>query len=149
MSTRDNVSGAVVAIAGVSTYLATDATYPAAGVDTRGADGAKMFVRTGPFSFTSGNNVEWRLQHSNTTTNGDFVAVEQKDVIGVTVGANGALVKYVDTVAAAGALLTVGYRGPRRYIRLASVKDGTVTNATAQVFSELTYLHREGKTVTS
>jgi hypothetical protein len=148
MSTRDNISGAVTAIAGVSSDVTTPLKAPLAGLDTRGADAANLHIRSGAFSYTGTNFLEWRMQHSDTVTDGDFTAVAQADVVGATVGANGAVVKYDDTVAAPGALLSVGYIGPKRYVRVVSVIGGTVT-AVAEVLSELTYLHREGKVVAS
>ena len=147
MSTRDNVSGALTAIALKTQDLNTDRKSDA--VDTRAADGVKLLLVTGDaFTFTSTNKLSWRIQHSDTTTDGDFEAVEQGDVIGATVGANGQVVEYVAAITG-GRVLPVGYRGPKRYVRAITVKGGTITNAMGTVVSELTYLHREGKTVTS
>lgn len=149
MSTRDNVNGAVMSIALKTTDLNTNVSAPLTGVDTRDADAAKLLIFTGDgFTFTSVNKVEWRIQHSDTTTDGDFEAVTQDDVIGVTVGTNGAVVSY-EAAIAGGRLVSVGYRGNRRYIRAVSVKGGTITGALATVLAELTYRHQEGAVVAS
>ncbi len=149
MSTRDNVNNAVVSIALKTTVLTTDVQAPATGVDTRDADAAKLLIFTGDaFTFDGSNKVEWRIQHSNTTVDGDFAAVTQDDVIGVTVGANGVVAAYAAAIAG-GRLVSVGYRGNRRYIRAVSVKTGTITGALGTVLAELTYLHQEGPVVAS
>ena len=149
MSTRDNVNNAVMSIALKTTDLNTNVSAPLTGVDTRDADAAKLLIFTGDaVTFTDTNKVEWRIQHSNTTTDGDFEAVTQDDVIGATVGTNGAVVSYEEAITG-GALLSVGYRGNRRYIRAVSVKGGTVTGALATVLAELTYRHQEGAVVAS
>ncbi len=149
MSTRDNVNNAVVSIALKTTDLNTNVKAPLLGVDTREADAAKLLIFTGDGkTFDSTDKVEWRIQHSDTTTDGDFEAVTQDDVIGVTVGANGVVAAYAAAITG-GRLVSVGYRGNRRYIRAVSVKGGTITGALATVLAELTYRHQEGPVVAS
>lgn len=149
MSTRDNVNNAVMSIALKTTDLDTNVSAPLLGVDTRDADAAKLLIFTGDGkTFDGSNKVEWRIQHSNTTSNGDFVAVTQDDVIGVTVGANGVVAAYAAAITG-GRLVSVGYRGNRRYIRAVSVKTGDISGALATVLAELTYLHQEGAVVAS
>jgi hypothetical protein len=136
---RDNLNTARSTLMLAPLDLNTDRT--SAVLDTRGADAVKIQIATGGFSFTSTNKVSWRLQHSVNGT--DFDPVVTADVIGVTVGSNGQLVEYVATVAAGGVLLSVGYKGARRYLRVVSVKGGTVTGAIGAIKSEETLLSKE------
>ena len=138
---RDNVSNSTGALLLQPLDLNTDRT--SALVDTQGADAVKVEIVTGDaVTFTTTNKVSWRLQHSDETGAGTFTAVEQADVIGVTVGANGQLVEYTAAITG-GRRLVAGYKGAKRYLRVVSVKGGTVTGAIGSVTSELTYLHRE------
>jgi hypothetical protein len=111
-------------------------------LDTQGADAVKLVVTTGDgVTYTGTNKVSWRLQHSDTTTDGDFAAVVQADVIGVELGANGQLVEFV-TAIADGRTTTVGYKGAKRFVRVISVKGGTVTGGIGSVVGELAELHQ-------
>lgn len=138
---RDNVNNSTGTLMLQPSDLNTDRT--SAILDTQGADGVKVEIVTGDaVTFTTTNKVSWRLQHSHTTTSGDFQAVVAADVIGVVVGDNGQLVEYVAAIAG-GRRLVAGYKGARRYLRVVTVKGGTVTGAIGAVTSELTYLSKE------
>ena len=138
---RDNVNNSTGALLLEPLDLNTDRT--SGQVDIQGADAVKVEIVTGSaFTFTSTNKVSWRLQHSDTTDGADFVAVTQADVIGVDLGANGQVVEYVAAITG-GRRVVVGYKGARRFLRVVSVKGGTITTALGSVTSELTYLSQE------
>lgn len=88
-------------------------------VDTRDFDSATVVWTAG--AIVASGNVTLKLQHSDTTTGGDFADVTSDDLAG----------------AFPAALLTntvgvVGYRGPRRYLRvMATLNSGTSVAASA------------------
>lgn len=138
---RDNVSNSTGTLMLQPLDLNTNRTSEI--LDTQGADAVKVEVVTGDaVTFSGTNKVSWRLQHSDETGAGTFTAVVQGDVIGVEVGDNGQLVEYAAAISG-GRRLVAGYKGAKRYLRVVTVKGGTVTGALGSVTSELTYLHRE------
>lgn len=74
-------------------------------VDTRGFRSAAVLIATGALA-GSGNQTP-KLQHSHTTTSGDFVDVEPSDLQG----------SFPEALAANSAV-KVGYIGSRRYLRV-------------------------------
>jgi hypothetical protein len=87
-------------------------------VDTRGFDSAMVAVAVG--AVAASGNVTLKLQHSETTSGGDFSDVTAADLVG----------------AFPAALLTntafrVGYTGPRRYLRVF----GTLNSGTSVAYS--------------
>ncbi|HEV7455918.1 MAG TPA: hypothetical protein VGN96_04015 [Roseococcus sp.] len=87
-------------------------------VDTRGFDSAMVAVAVG--AVASSGNVTLKLQHSDTTTGGDFTDVTAADLVGAFPAA---LVQ--------NSVLEVGYIGPRRYLRVF----GTLNSGTSVAYS--------------
>jgi len=90
-------------------------------VDTRGFDSAMVLVQTG--AIVGAGDFTPTLQHSDTTTGGDFADVEAADLLGefpVILTANG--------------VTRVGYAGPKRYLRVVlTMNGGTSIAASASV----------------
>lgn len=80
-------------------------------IDLRGSGSAVIAVSTGTIS--GDGDFSFKLQHSDTTDNGDFADVPAINVQGAAPG----------TLAASSAY-RIGYIGSKRYIRLAVTKEG-------------------------
>jgi len=80
-------------------------------VDTRGFDSAMVLVQTG--AIAGAGDFTPKLQHSDTTTGGDFADVESADLLG----------KFPAILTANG-VTRVGYAGPKRYLRAVLTKNG-------------------------
>ena len=102
--------------------LSADNT-PAA-IDLQGYNAAEIVlsVGIGGITFSGTNKVEFKLTHSDDDTTYD--AVEQNDVLGVTV-ASGGIIKSLVAAHAAAAVYRAGYRGGRRYLKLLADFSGT------------------------
>lgn len=111
---------AVVAFGPV--VLSADNT-PAA-IDLQGYNGAEILILVGigGITFDGTNKVEFKLTHSD--DNSAYAAVEQKDVLGVTV-ASGGIVKSLIAAHAAAAAYRVGYVGNKRYLKVLADFAGT------------------------
>jgi hypothetical protein len=116
---------AVVAFGPVS--LSADNT-PAA-IDLQGYNGCEILIGVGigGITFDTSNKVEFKLTHSD--DNSTYDAVEQDDVLGVTVGSGG-IVKSLIAAHAAAAVYRVGYVGNRRYLKVLADFTGTHGAAT-------------------
>lgn len=101
-----------------------DADDTSDGVDIRGFRSAllQIAVGVGGITFSGTNKVEFKLQHSINGT--DWAAVAQRDVSGVTVGANG-IVRALTAAHATPSITQVGYIGGRPYLRLFTDFSGT------------------------
>ena len=111
---------AVVAIEAAT--LSADPTPPA--IDLQGYDAAELVIAVGVggISFSGTNKNEFKLTHSD--DNSSYSAVEQKDVLGVTV-ASGGIIKALTAAHAAAAVYRAGYKGGKRYLKLLPDFSGT------------------------
>ena len=111
----------MTAVAAIAPAVKTDAENGAA-IDLRGFGSAEIVVQTG--AIAGAGDFGFKLQHSHTTTSGDFVDVPAADLLG-TAPADGMTENTV---------YRIGYVGPRRYIRVATLDNGgtsVVIGATA------------------
>ena len=92
-------------------------------VDTRGFDSAMVAIAVG--AVAGSGNVTPKLQHSHTTTGGDFVDVTADDLGGA-----------FPAALVANSTVKVGYRGPRRYLRVF----GTLNSGTSVAYSAVIVL---------
>jgi len=98
-------------VAAIAPGVKTDAENGAA-IDLRGFGSATVVVQTG--AIAGAGDFGFKLQHSHTTTSGDFVDVPAGDLLGT--GQAGPM--------EATSVYKVGYIGPRRYIRVATIDNG-------------------------
>jgi hypothetical protein len=100
-------------------------------VDLQGFGSAMVLVQAGigGITFDGTNKLEFRLQHSETTTAGDFVDVVQADVNGLTLGSNG-IIRALIAAHAAPSVTEASYVGNRRYLRVIADFSGTHGAAT-------------------
>lgn len=90
-------------------------------IDLQGFNSAVVLINSG--AIAGSGNFTTKLQHSPTTTGGDFEDVAAADLIG----------SFPTSLAAASAY-KVGYKGPRRYIRVVTTKNsGTSVAASITV----------------
>jgi hypothetical protein len=85
-------------------------------------------VGVGGITFTSTNKVEFKLTHCD-TSGGDYTAVAQADVVGVTVG-EGGIVRSLVAAHATPSVTVVGYRGRKQFLKLLADFGGTHASAT-------------------
>lgn len=90
----------------------------------------KIHVGVGGITFTDTNKIEFKLTHAEAKADGsapdsiDYVAVEQADVQGVTVGTGG-IVRALTAAHAASSITRVGYVGDKGYLKLLADFGGT------------------------
>lgn len=110
--------------------LAADNTPPA--IDLLGYNAAEIVIAVGAggITFSGTNKIEFKLTHSDDDVT--YTAVEQKDMLGVTVGAGG-IVKALIAAHATPAVYRAGYKGNRRYLKL--LADFSGTHGTGTVLS--------------
>ncbi|MBI1209661.1 MAG: hypothetical protein GC191_20555 [Azospirillum sp.] len=122
MRTLHHNIGPVLAI-GPAT-LAADNT-PAA-IDLLGFNAAAVLVQVGAggITFDSTNKVEFKLKHGDDSTVGNHAAVDQDDVVGVTV-ATGGIVKSLVAAHAAADVTKLSYIGGKRYLSVLADFSGT------------------------
>lgn len=116
---KDGISGIGV----VSTLAPADfaATTKGTTVDLQGFNSATVIVNSG--AITSAGLYDVKIQHSDTTTDGDFVDVPAGDKIGA-----------LPAALAASSVYKQGYKGSKRYIRAVITKQsGTSVVAGAVV----------------
>lgn len=116
---KDGFSGIGV----VSTLAPVDyaATTKGTAVDLQGFNSATLVVNSG--AITSAGLYDVKLQHSDTTTDGDFVDVASADKIGV-----------LPAALVASSVYKQGYKGSKRYIRAVITKQsGTSVVAGAMI----------------
>lgn len=90
-------------------------------------------VGVGGITFTTGNKVEFKLTHSKDDETYDPVTVD--DLLGIDSVGTGGIVLALTAAHAAASVLTFGYRGGRRYLKL--LADFSGTHATATPMSAL------------
>lgn len=110
------------AVAIGASFIKLDNT-PAA-VDLQGYHSAvlALAIGVGGITFSGTNKIEYKLTHSDNGT--DYSAVEQKDILGATVGTGG-IVKSLIAEHAAATVDLIGYVGNKRYVKLLADFDGT------------------------
>ena len=98
-------------------------------VDLQGYNSAEiaLAIGVGGIVFTGANKVEFALLHSDDGVS--FTPVADKDVLGVTGTANGILKALVAAQAAAG-VYRFGYKGGKRWIKLAANFSGAHATGT-------------------
>jgi len=108
---RKDAYSNVKVVPAINPAVKTDAENGAT-IDRKGYDSALIVVQTG--AIVSAGDFGFKLHHSNTTENGDFVDVTAADLIG--------------TPPAAAMTATTAYRasyiGKRRYIRVSTIDNG-------------------------
>ncbi|TFL16459.1 hypothetical protein DR046_20100 [Jannaschia formosa] len=85
-------------------------------------------VGVGGITFSATNKVEFKLTHAD-TAGGTYAAVEQADVVGVTVGAGG-IVRSLVEAHATPSVTKIGYVGRKGFIKLLADFSGTHGTAT-------------------
>lgn len=102
-----------------------------AAIDVRGFQGALVEALNGigGITFNGSNKVEFKLEHSDTTTSADFTAVAAGDILlgtgcDATLGAGG-IFRSLIVAQAAGAIARASYLGIKRYIRVVVTFTGT------------------------
>lgn len=118
MTSRDiaNNVGAVQVVA-PQVLAATDTS---AAIDTAGFEGAALIVETG--AIAGAGDFTAKLQHSDTTTIGDFVDVPAAQLVGT-----------FPTSLAASSVVKVGYVGAKRYLRSVITKNSGTSIAASAV----------------
>lgn len=113
---------AVVSAIGAA-VLAADNT-PAA-IDLRGYNAAEIVlaIGIGGITFDATNKIEFKLTHSDDDTT--YVAVEAKDILGVSPIGAGGIIKSLVAAHAAAAAYRFGYVGGKRYLKLLADFSGT------------------------
>lgn len=101
-----------------------DADNTPAAIDLQGYGAAEVVivVGVGGITFSGTNKIEFKLTHSDDDTT--YAAVEQKDMLGVTVGTGG-IIKALTSAHAAASVYRAGYKGNRRYLKLLADFSGT------------------------
>lgn len=110
----------VKAVAAINPAVKTDAENGAT-IDLKGFASALVIVQTG--AIAGAGDFSAKLQHSDTTDNGDFADVPAADQVGTIPG-----------TMAATSVYRVGYLGKKRYLRVATIDNGgtsVVIGATA------------------
>jgi len=101
-------------------------TQTGAAVDLQGFEGALMAAHVGQSGDTLSGSIKMTVsfQESDTTTSGDFANVAAADLLG---GANDVVIDDEDKDEI---VVTRGYLGSRRYVRILVTYAGTHTNGT-------------------
>lgn len=98
-------------------------------VDLQGYNACEMVVAVGQSGDTLSGSLkaDLKLQHSDTTTDGDFTDCAAADLLGEISGATFAT---IDAAGEDGAVYRCGYVGSKRYVRVIVDTTGTWTNGT-------------------
>ncbi len=124
--TYDNVKVASTVVPAVNAGNVTGTT-----VDTAGFESATLVVNVG--AVAGSGNVTLRLQHSDTTVDGDFVDVPAAQLIGS-----------IPAALVASTIYKQGYLGAKRYVRA----KGTLNSGTSVAYSaEFALAHARSKPV--
>jgi len=101
-------------------------TQTGAEVDLQGFEGALMAAHVGQSGDTLSGSIKMTVsfQESDTTTSGDFANVAAADLLG---GANDVV---IDDSTEDEVIVTRGYLGSKRYVRILVTYEGTHTNGT-------------------
>lgn len=87
------------------------ATATSSAIDLAGYDSAAILINTG--AIAGSGDFTTKLQHSDTTTSGDFTDVAAADLVGT-----------FPASLAADSVYKVGYSGTKRYVRTVTTKNG-------------------------
>ena len=93
-------------------------TLTSGAIDLQGFGSAEVLINAG--AVAGAGNVTVKLQHSHTTTSGDFVDVVAADLLGA-----------FPAALVAATIYRVGYVGPRRYVRTVSTLNSGTSIAAA------------------
>jgi hypothetical protein len=96
------------------------ATATGSAIDLAGYDGAALIVNTG--AIAGAGDFTAKLQHSDTTTSGDFTDVAAADLIGT-----------LPAILVADSVVKQGYIGSKRYVRAVLTKNGGTSIAAGAV----------------
>lgn len=110
----------VKAVQAIAPAVKTDAESGAT-IDLQGYRSCEIVVNTG--ALAGAGDFGFKLQHSHTTTGGDFVDVPAADLLGVAPAA----------AMTASTVYRVGYVGFRRYVRVATIDNGGTSLAIGAV----------------
>jgi opacity protein-like surface antigen len=124
---KDIHSAMAPAVAIAAAALAADNTPPT--IDLQGYNAAEVLLQVGVggITFDATNKIEFKLTHSDDDST--YTAVDQDDVLGVTVG-DGGIIKSLVAAHAAAAVYRAGYIGGKRYLKLLADFSGTHGTAT-------------------
>lgn len=115
---KDFISGIGIIAALAPAVVAASADGPA--VDLQGFNSATLIVNTG--AIVGAGLYDVKLQHSDTTTGGDFVDVPAADLLGT-----------LPADLAAASVYKQGYKGTKRYIRAVITKQSGTSIAAGAV----------------
>jgi len=132
----------VCGVANIFGPIAIKADNVPAAMDLQGFHAAEIVlgVGIGGITFTTVNKIEFVLTHCD-TSDGDYAAVTDDDVLGVTGIANG-IIKALTAEHAAAAAYRVGYRGGKRFLKLLAKFSGTHATETP-LSAQLVKMHPE------
>ena len=122
---RDMASDVSIASTILPIVVNNDTEGTGTAVDLQGFESATLIVHVGASGDTLSGTVlhTINLQHSDTTTSGDFTTVAAADCIGT----NGVV---IDDPAEDDVILKIGYSGTKRYVRAFVDTTGTHSNGT-------------------
>jgi hypothetical protein len=86
--------------------------------------GILLHIGAGGITFSGTNKIEIKLRHGDGTDPATHTAVEQDDVIGITLGADG-IIKALTAAHAAAAAYIVGYKGSKQNLSVLADFSGT------------------------
>lgn len=133
MTSRDGASRITIAQALRAIVVNNDTEGKGATIDTQGHEACTIVASVGASGDTLSGSVkhDFKLQHSDTTTDGDFTdVVDDEYVVGQTPNASTGVFLTIDDAAEDDVEFKVGYVGPKRYVRLVDDTTGTHTNGT-------------------
>lgn len=102
-------------------------------VDLQGYDSAMAVVNVGAEGDTLSGSVKFdlKIQHGDLSDGSDMAGVtDQYQLIGVSADLTAGIFATIDDNAEAPAVHRIGYRGPKRYVRIFADTTGTHTNGT-------------------
>jgi hypothetical protein len=130
MASKDNYDN-IKLISTVVPAVNAAATVTGTTVDTAGFESATLLVNVG--AIAASGNVTLKLQHSDTTTDGDFVDVPAAQLLGV-----------IPAALVASTVYKQGYIGAKRYVRA----KGTLNSGTSVAYgAEFILGHARNKPV--
>lgn len=115
-----DMHSSVKVLAAIAPAVKTDAENGAT-IDRQGYRSAEIVVNTG--ALVSAGDFGFKIQHSDTTTSGDFTDVPAGDLLGTAPAA----------AMAANSVYKVGYVGAKRYIRVVTIDNGGTSLAIGAV----------------
>lgn len=118
-----DIHSAMAAVVAIGTAV-LDADNTPTTIDLQGFNAAEVLLQVGVggITFSGTNKIEFKLTHSDDDST--YTAVDQDDVLGVTVG-EGGIIKALEAAHAAAAVYRAGYIGGKRYLQLVADFSGT------------------------